>query len=83
MSHEPLTINNRLIVELCDYILKVLDIPKKSFHAFQEDIGPISKIFKICLDGSSSVDGAHLFQQIQTCENPEFTDMQQILLKII
>ena len=32
MSHEPLTINNRLISELFDYILKVLGIQSFKCH---------------------------------------------------
>ena len=35
MSHEPSSINNRLINDLFDYILQVLDIPKKQ-NAFVE-----------------------------------------------
>ena len=35
---------------------------KFPFHVFQEDIDPISKIFKILFNGSSSVFVARLFQ---------------------
>ena len=60
MSHEPSTINNRLIHEVFDYILLVLDVPKQSFHVFRNILVHIQD-FEIVLDGSSSFVGARLF----------------------
>ena len=40
----------------------------KKKSCFQADIGPIFKIFEICLDGSSSMFGARLFENVKMLE---------------
>ncbi len=54
-----------------------MNIEYSQVSCFQDDIGPISKIFEICLDGSSSFVGAvfpknvnHLeFEIFEICKN--------------
>ena len=57
---------------LCAYVDKFQSI----ISCFQVDIGPISKIFKKFLDGSSSFFGARLFQSLTN-------DLKSIYTKII
>ena len=50
----------------------VSKIDQISISCFLEDIGLISKIFKILLDGSSSFFGARLFESCQRFGFPKF-----------
>ena len=77
MSHEPLTTNNRLINDLFDYILYVIDIPKKSFRAFRKTL--VQTIFEMFSDGSSSLFGPHVFQICQNCGFQHF-EIHKVLL---
>ena len=77
LSHEPLTINNGLINDLFDYILYVIDIPKKSFRAFRKTL--VQTIFEMFSDGSSSLFGPHFFQNCQNCGFQHF-EIHKVLL---
>ena len=51
---------------------KVSKIYQMLISCFQEKIGPISKIFKILLDGSTGFVGARLFEYCQHLRFPKF-----------
>ena len=59
MSHEPFTIK-KINNEVFDYILWVFDFPKKTFHGFQEGIGPISMVFDSLFNQFALFVGARL-----------------------
>ena len=65
VSHEPLTVSNRLINELFDDIWYVLGISKETIPCSQEDIDPICKILRIWWDESSCLFGPRLFQHFK------------------
>ena len=49
-----------------------------SISCFREDIDPMSKIFKILLNGSSGLFGACLFQHSQNIDVPSFGNMENM-----
>ena len=73
MSHEPLTINNRLINELSDYILKGIRYFSKNMSCVQEGIDPTSEISQNLLNGYSGFP-ARLFKK-NTEWKPSFCDL--------
>ena len=64
-----------------------IEYSQKIISCFQEDMGPISKIFKMFLNGSSAFVGARLFQTCQTngfrnfaiCKNNSLSKMSLLI----
>ena len=61
------------------FIVLWFDGYQMSISRFQEDIDPMSNLFKILFNGPSSCFGAHLFQNCQTIGFPKFRYPQNTL----
>ena len=53
-------------------VARIYQVP---ISCFLMDLEPISKVFKISLDGSSGFVGARLFQNREKCGFPSFRDL--------